>query len=59
MVDKVNKKDETNIRCSLEFLQIIKDYQDRFYSRHNVKASIPEITTIIATKIKKVGGLIV
>jgi len=62
MVEKESKKDEEykiRIYCSNDFFEIIKNYQDRFYKKHKVMPTIPEVTTIISTKIKNQGGLIV
>jgi hypothetical protein len=53
------KEFEIKIRCSKTFYDIIIDYQKRFYDKHKVNPTIPETTDIIATKIKKFGGLIV
>lgn len=51
------KKNQDTFRCSPNFLMLIKDYQKAFEDKYKVKPSITEITEIIATKIKNVGGL--
>ena len=57
VIKKTKEKDETKIRCSVKFLRILKDYQKKFYEKHNVFPSIAEVTDIVATKIENVGGL--
>lgn len=48
---------EVVVKCHKDFLQTMKDYQKSFQKKYGVKPSLFEITKIIDSKIKTIGGL--
>lgn len=52
-----SKSSKKKIACSINFYDLVLDYQKQFKEKYKVKPSLEEITDIIATKISNVGGL--